>query len=786
MTSDHMKYLKQRKKIYYKKNNKKFLGKVDTLKNLNIKNGLILPIYDFNVKDYLKNQEKILKNIKKKFNDRIVIRSSSANEDQKKFSNAGKYDSVLNINVKEIKDVKKGIKLVINSFEKKNINKNKIFIQKHLKNVEYSGVLTTCDISNYYSPYYIINFSKGRKTNLITGGISSGNTICIYKYKKIKNKFSKLIKLAKELENIFKNNYLDIEFAVSKSKKVYLFQVRPINKDQKIKSITKEKYNKLLFKLEKKIKKLKVKNHNLYGNTTYFGVMPDWNPAEIIGTKPNPLSLSLYKELITDRIWATNRKDYGFKDISNNQLMTTFFGTPFIDIRVDFNSWIPQNLNDRISNKMVNYYLKKFEKNQTFHDKIEFEILFTCFSLLTSRKIKKLKKIGFSNSELNQIIKGLKNINKKILINSKKNIPLINILERKHFEIINSNMYYIDKIHWLIEDCKKYGTYAFVGAARAGFVAVEFLNDFVKEKVISSKEKENFLNSLQTITSEMLIDKSKLSKTSFIKKYGHLRPDTYDINSLNYKDGYDSYFNKANKDSNLKFTKRIYFKNKNKIEQFIKMSNLRISYTQFIKFLSESIKNREYVKFVFTKNINSILEIIKFLGKRHKINIKDLGYISINCLQKLYYSLSTENVRDIIIQNINENKKEFKNTQKIKLPDVIKTQNDLYFFSETKNKINFIGNKTVTGELYFLSDFKKNNLRGKIILTEKADPGYDFIFDHKIKGLITKYGGANSHMAIRCAELKIPAAIGIGNKLFKTSDRQKIMLDCIAKKITLI
>ena len=55
--------------------------------------------------------------------------------------------------------------------------------------------------------------------------------------------------------------------------------------------------------------------------------MPDWNPAEIIGIKPKPLSLSLYKELITDRVWALNRKDYGFKDMSNNQLTLIFWYT---------------------------------------------------------------------------------------------------------------------------------------------------------------------------------------------------------------------------------------------------------------------------------------------------------------------------------------------------------------------------------------------------------------------------------------------------------------------------
>ena len=90
--------------------------------------------------------------------------------------------------------------------------------------------------------------------------------------------------------------------------------------------------------------------------------MPDWNPAEIIGIKPKNLALSLYKELITDHIWAKNRQRYGFKEISSHHLMTTFFGTPYIDVRVDFNSWIPNELSKTISEKLVNTYLKNFQK----------------------------------------------------------------------------------------------------------------------------------------------------------------------------------------------------------------------------------------------------------------------------------------------------------------------------------------------------------------------------------------------------------------------------------------
>lgn len=48
------------------------------------------------------------------------------------------------------------------------------------------------------------------------------------------------------------------------------------------------------------------------------------------------------------------------------------------------------------------------------------------------------------------------------------------------------------------------------------------------------------------------------------------------------------------------------------------------------------------------------------------------------------------------------------------------------------------------------------DITGKIVVVPKADPGYEWIFTKKIRAFITKYGGAASHMAIRCAEFDIP------------------------------
>ena len=75
----------------------------------------------------------------------------------------------------------------------------------------------------------------------------------------------------------------------------------------------------------------------------------------------------------------------------------------------------------------------------------------------------------------------------------------------------------------------------------------------------------------------------------------------------------------------------------------------------------------------------------------------------------------------------------------------------------------------------------------KIIIIENADPGYDWILSQKIKGLITKYGGVNSHMSIRCEELNIPASIGVGEKIFDDMCKSsKIILNCKENKIGII
>ena len=772
----------------------KLISKAQTLKKIRLKKSTVPKLHVFKVKEYQKKNDGILDHIQKKFSSYVAVRSSNSSEDNKKKSFAGYFNSYLNVEVQNREKLKNKIKNVIASYKKYSNPKNEVFIQEMVKDVILSGVCTTCD-PRTSSPYTIIEFNKGKDTSIVTGGKSNTYSLKYINTQKLKTKNQKILNLIKsveEIKNIFENKNLEIEFAIDKKEIIYILQIRYLIVSNDFKEITKKQLLISLNKLEKKIDKLQKKHFDIFGKTNYFGVMPDWNPAEIIGTKPKTLSLSLYQELITNSVWANQRFNYGYRDITNNHLMTTFFGTPFVDIRIDFNSWIPNSLSEKIAEKLVNFYLVKLKKNKNLHDKIEFEIIYSSYNFSTEKKIKELVKYKFSNDEIKKIIFDLKKFNFISINKIEEDLNKINKFKNQILKISNSKLHPIDKIYWLLEGCKKFGTLPFAGLARCAFISIDILNSMVEENIVDIGFKNNFLESLKTITNDIKHDFNNLNKTKFLKKYGHLRPNTYEINSLNYKDGYSQYFQKQSKHKshNINKAKSIVKLNKSqkdKISVFLKKNNLDLNINQFFDFLKNSIEYREYAKFVFTKSIDEIFKSITILGKKLNINKNNLSYLNIQYIKELYFNLNNDNLKKEFENIISKNKKQYEYNKNILLPDSIYDKNDIYFYFDHNTKINFITSKKVTSSIVYLEKIKKNNFNKKIICIDQADPGFDFLFSYDIDGLITKYGGANSHMAIRCNELSIPAAIGVGDENFRKIINQNIIsLDCETMKIDFI
>ena len=766
--------------------------KANSLKIINTFNKKLVPkfIY-FEKQTFTNNKSKIVEKIKSKFNSDIIIRSSAKNEDSHLSSNAGHYDSFI-VRKKNFCEIEKIISSLIKKFKNKN---DEILIQKFIDKPDITGVLFTKD-KDTNSNYYNLSYDKSKKTYLITSGINNPTikSVTIYKHTKLLPKrFKKLIQTSLDFEKLFKNDRLDIEFII-KNNRLYILQCRPLLGIKK--KVNSETLEKVKINLIKKFKKINIKNETLAGKKTILSNMSDWNPAEIIGKKPSNLSLSLYSELITNSIWAKQRYNYGYKDVRPNKLMLNIAGSPYIDLRVDFNSFLPSKLNKEISEKIIDYQINKINKKPYLHDKVEFEVINTCYDFNLEKRINKIpltqseKKI-YTN-ELFELTNNILNQKNKFF---KNEIIKIESLKKRIDLIKKSNLSHIQKIHYFINDCKNLGTLPFAGVARCAFISKSILDSLVYKKLLSKNDLEKFYLSINTVSKDINSEfiKAKKSKnfTEFFNNYGHLRPSTYSIIEKNYKDNLFGYFSKVESVQNNNGRKNKFILDKKKylkINNLFKEKKISINFNQFLKFAKLSIENREYLKLIFSRSIDEIFSCLKDLAKEININYQEFQHLDIDLILKAFHNLEQENLKKTILRNININKRSASFSKYILLPDVINNVTNFEIFYDLDCKENYITNKSIVGEIFELNKSKKlKNTKDKIILIENADPGFDFIFSYKLKALVTKYGGSNSHMAIRCMELGLPAIIGVGDKIYnQLSKSKKVFIDCNNNKYSII
>jgi phosphohistidine swiveling domain-containing protein len=110
---------------------------------------------------------------------------------------------------------------------------------------------------------------------------------------------------------------------------------------------------------------------------------------------------------------------------------------------------------------------------------------------------------------------------------------------------------------------------------------------------------------------------------------------------------------------------------------------------------------------------------------------------------------------------------------------------DVYCFEVSDDEPNFVTQQSIIAGVG--RPDRSDEMKGRIAIVASADPGYDWLFAAGIVGLITAYGGVNSHMAIRSYELGLPAAIGIGERRFsRLLNTSRLLLDCGSRRIEVI
>ena len=780
--------------------------KADTLERLRplVQQSVIGEQVQFTVGEWREDKPGTLQRIRNAFaTQSLAIRSSALVEDGWIESNAGRFTTVLDVPCEDATKVDTAIEEVAKSYTGDNPN-DQILVQSMLTKVSMQGVVLTRTLG-HNAPYYTLNYdSSGLDTISVTGG--QGNHL---KTAIVHRRFgsqppgsdprlTRVLGAVQELERLVGHDALDVEFAITGEGQVHVLQLRPIAAEPSYVRLDEADFDLALQAAANTFSSKQIPSPFLLGRRTIFGIMPDWNPAEIIGPKPRRLALSLYQYLITDETWAAQRAEYGYRDVRPQPLMIAFAGHPYIDVRASFNSFVPAGVTDQLAERLVDHYLDRLESEPDQHDKVEFSIVFTCISFDFQERCQVLLGAGFTKDDVSALRNALVDLTESAPEKCLKHLSAIDELDRRYQKLMQAEMPPLERAFALLEDCSRFGTLPFAHLARAAFIAMSLVRSLETIGVTDTAQTEGFLRSMSTVTSTFEIDgrmvaSGDLPWPEFVDRYGHLRPGTYEITSPSYAEDPERYLRPlvtAVVDDPLKGSSDTWVvwdePTKSAIHQAISTMGLSWNIKTFDSFLRQSIEGREYAKFIFSRNLSVALDDLVKYAEAVGVDRSLVAHIPIGDLLSIHTGSPIKDVSSWLIDRAHEGERWHQVAQAIELPSLLINETDIFAFERHASQANFVTSKSIVAEVVDLADetYTTADLNGKIVLIPQADPGFDWLFGHQIAGFVTMYGGANSHMTIRTAEFGLPAAIGVGEVIYEQLSKATVLkLDCAANLV---
>ncbi len=753
----------------------------------------------FKVEDWKKDSSSVCKRILDNLGPvKLIVRSSALAEDSSSQSQAGRFVSIPDVDGADKTRVKASINRVISSYEGN--PHDLILVQPMIEDIVVSGVITTHDLSDG-SPYYIFDYDdESGKTDTITSGSVVSKTLRIYReanFDLIESaRIRRWLEMIWELEEICGDTPLDIEFGQTKNNVLYLFQVRPIVVTRNWNLAVMKRVALAQAHIHRFFKERSQPRPGVYGNRVILGIMPDWNPAEIIGVTPNPLAASLYRYLVTDETWRTARKGMGYHHPAHQKLMIQIGGRPFIDVRCSFNSFLPAGLDPKTAEKLVNGWLTRLDRHPELHDKVEFEIVPTVCDFAFRQNYENRYNGLLTKQELAKYEQTLKRLTQNALTSGMVDYALgtIRKLESTQNHVQAQGIALLDQAESLLRMGRDLGAFPFAIIARLAFCAEALLRSALERGAWSLQRFNAFKGHLVTVLSHMSRDfenafEDKNLRAPFLKKYGHLRPGTYDIQSLRY-DQRAGLFEECFPGKNPTTSNEPFELNPveySNFEQLLREAGFDgLEPSNLLTFTQKMAAAREHSKFVFTRNLSDALECFAKWGELHGLIREEISLLPMNDLLKPLWNPVLEHTESWFKGQADRAREAMAFSRGLRLGYLIRDERDIDIIPVHRAHPNFITHGYVRGKTIFLDNFTSHSqtLYGAIVCIENADPGFDWIFTRGITGLITKFGGANSHMAIRCAELNLPAAIGCGEVIFERLKGARLVnLDCGASQV---
>ena len=772
-----------------------WLTKAQTLKRLEgvaQRPYIIDPFISFSVNEWRRKPEVIIQQIGRSVHSpEIIIRSSAAGEGVNPELPAGFYRSVLGVMQNDTQALCAAIELVIESYKRNRIPRSydqldEVIVQEQVTLVELAGVARNYGRTAGYL-YVDYDESTGR-TDTVTQGGACKSIAILRASRGSENRWTGLIRAMAAIENALNVQHpLIIEFAMSRDGAIHIFQARSFGRSQPMRELQRMPDSKVVAAIRKA--------QADWNPRWALSDMCDWNPAEMLGDRPRPLAVSLYQHLITNGAWNRARSSLGYRSVKG-PLLEVILGKPYVRMELSFLSLTPASLESRLARRLARERLDRLREQPEVHDKVETNLLFTATDIGAHKRTSELLEHGFTRNEVARIDKHLKTLTNNIfrgyldglIADYAKGERLEVWRRRNHHSEPTDVDSAVRLVQASVKRCRENGVIPFARQARLAFIARDLLERLRITGLLTKEDLTAWWESCPTVAAEVASGLSQvyagvMGTQEFRDQFGHLRVRTYDIESPRYRECESlqawPLASRTSGDSVVAVGPPA------KIDAALANSGISINSITLFNFAREATLARERLKFMFSRVVSDTLETIAYIGRCLGLDRGDASFLILDDFDNF-------DRRGLVrrwSKAIEGRRRTWEELVGVPLPPVVFTSSDLEYVQRLESRPNYVTENVIEAKTALLMSpmqIGQIDLTGRIVVVEAADPGCDWIFAFRLAGLVTKYGGAGSHMAVRCEEFRIPAALGCGEIFENLRDASVIRLDCGRKELRVV
>lgn len=694
--------------------------------------------------------------------EQVAVRSSALNEDGEFSSLAGAFKTILNVPgnaqpiLAAIHDVQShGQAKLLEVFNMTSPAMG-VVVQEMIDDPDYAGVCLSQGFGEDDRAYLLINFKQGLGDGLVSGA-TAGKQLRVLRsdvYRpEVTERFpflQELVENVGKIQSVYDGKPVDIEFAY-KDGVLHTLQARHFI--AKVEVGTGQAHYMLHAANEAQ------QRVQASVGSDVLGDMSDINPRELLGGNAKPLNISIFRHMFADHSVEAARAEMGYEPLHVG-LLREIEGKPYISLRASAYSMRPQGIKAATYDKLVGIYQQQVAQNPDLQDKVEFKVFLT-----NARQVPEFMQehgAQFTKAEQHQVADAFGRFDNRLgeRINSYCN-SYDQTMQAYMARTAGLPQASLAETLGILQE----GTTLFVKTARLAFYKKAYYDNIYGPEATAES-----LTGLDTPSERLRHDllayaKGETDANALSREYGHLRPGQMDVFAPAYRAdivrnlNLDSYSHMSAEDIVAQTPARP------RLPLHEDEAELRLLFAA-----------RENVKHEFMRAYDHLAGLVQAQGKAMGLNARELGQLSLNDLVACEHAPA---LRDNMVAKARLPQTE----QRLLLPSVLTPETDLRCLEVDTKKGTFFTQKRVEAMPLIVSDDNLHTLtaqqvQGKILIMDHADPGYDFLLLYKPAGLVTRIGGPASHIAIRVNEIGLPACIGSGIDPESVDCSKTYILDC--------